>query len=204
MQVALGGAHHMSSAFVQITRPAMQATLPPRMTPQEQTSITGSAWLEFDKFRPLFGAAIVREVDAEIRAGFAAKLWVSKFALEQSLNPNVPAPDHAVRDQLAQLVADITFPERSRGHALTFALATAILSRTPESFSTQEQGEFAALLGTELFPWDLDGKRLLEEWILGVLDKDGEKSLANRLDNRNSQISRFVGTNVWHIAPRYS
>ncbi len=194
----------MTSASVQTTRTVAQANQPRLDKPQDLSSLTGSAWLEFDKFRPLFGAAIVREVDAEIRAGFAAKLWVSKFALEQSLNPNVPAPDHSVRDQLAQLVADITFPERSRGHALTFALATAILSRTPESFSTQEQREFAALLGTELFPWDLDGKRLLEEWILGVLDKDGEKSLANRLDNLNSQISKFVGTNVWHIAPRYS
>ena len=194
----------MTSASVQTTRTVAQANQPRLDKPQDLSSLTGSAWLEFDKFRPLFGAAIVREVDAEIRAGFAAKLWVSKFALEQSLNPNVPAPDHSVRDQLAQLVADITFPERSRVHALTFALATAILSRTPESFSTQEQGEFAALLGTELFPWDLDGKRLLQEWILGVLDKDGEKSLANRLDNLNSQISKFVGTNVWHIAPRYS
>jgi len=199
MQYALGGAGHMTSASVQTTRTVAQANQPRLDKPQDLSSLTGSAWLEFDKFRPLFGAAIVGECDFHIRSEFAAKLFVVRFALTQSMNANGPAPDPSVRDQLAQLVADITFPERSRGNTLAFTLAMAILSRTPESFSAQDQAEFASLLGAELFPWDLDGKRLLAEWILGTLDKNGEKSLMIQLGKRNCKIEQFTGTNIWHI-----
>jgi hypothetical protein len=199
MQYALGGAGHMTSASVQTTRPVTPTTPQHSAMPQELSSLTGSARLEFNKFRPLFGAAMAQERVLAVRADFAAKLFVAKFALTQSLNPSAPAPDPSVRDQLAQLVADITFPERSRGHALTFTLAMAILSRTPESFSAENQHEFASLLGAELFPWNLDGKRLVKEWILGILDKSGEESLKKLFATRASEIKRFAGTNVWHI-----
>ena len=198
MQYALGGAGHMTSVSVHIKRPE-QPSQPFNGWPQEAASRTGSAWLEFDKFRPLFGAAITGKMDEEIKGDYLAKLVVAKYMLEAYLAPSVPALEPALRNEFAELIADITFPKPSRGYDLAFALATAILSRTPESFSAHDRAEFASLLGAELFPSDAFGKQLLEQWILGTLDRRGETSLTRLLTQRDSTIKRFAGTNAWHI-----